>query len=382
MIRLGEKRRLTLEQAARWFLWLRDHDAEPGQVEVFQRWFNSSSRNRRAYEKVESLWQACNGIDACDLPWPTELELAHDQYDGSYAIPLPDNRNPLHGDSLLVNESSSEEFVLGNRPKFRGRWVQNWRMVASISVIAVLLTLAAPTMIDWATGSTPYFSTAVAQQRTEVLQDGSVITLGGATQVAIRFSRDARLVALEKGEAFFQVAQDTQRPFSVLIGDSEVRAIGTAFNINRRDNNITVSVIHGTVDVSRQGGEIDLDAGDVAISQLQQRLEQGQELVISQEGTVRRDNTADVFERAVAWREGRLAYINERLEYVLQDINRYSAQKIVIGDWELGDLRYTGTVFSNDVEAWLKGLERAFTLRTLEVDGRMVLVRENLSEKT
>ncbi len=383
MIGISEKRRLTLEQAARWFLWLRDNKADPREMEVFQRWRQSSGRNRRAYEKVESLWQSCNGVDVNDLPWPTELEIEQDSYDGSYALPLPSSSNPLQGDSLLIGASSAEEFVLGGGRNTPRRWTRNWRAAASFCLVAVLLTLSMPRLMDWATmDSTPYFSTAVAQQRTEVLQDGSVLTMGGATQVSIEFSANKRVVVLEKGEAYFEVSKDSQRPFSVVVGNSEVRAIGTAFNINRRFDEVTVSVIQGTVDVSQKHQSLETEANKVTDSVLNQRLSEGQELVLNREGHIQLTESSATLERALAWREGRLAYVNARLDHVLQDINRYSVQKIVIGDWELGELRYTGTVFSQDIKAWLKGLEQAFELRTLEVDERTVLVRDSTSKRT
>ncbi|MBN1378616.1 MAG: FecR domain-containing protein [Gammaproteobacteria bacterium] len=371
MIGTSEKRRLTFEQAARWFLWLRDHKADPAKVDVFQRWCSSSVRNRRAYEKVEHLWQACNGIDPLDLPWPTELELEQDQYDGSYALPLPNRAG-----AFVLGQSSTHS--LAQQFRLNRQWL-NWRMAASVCVTALLIAFTVPKMVEWATGSSPHFATTVAQQRVEVLKDGSIITLGGATRLSVQYNAEERLVVLEQGEAFFEVAKDKDRPFTVLVGNSEVRAVGTAFNINRRVDAVTVSVVEGMVDVSKN-----ITADSVKVKNIEigkpglrhERLSKGQELVFSREGELWQARQDNSLERATAWREGRLAYVNERLDQVLQDINRYSPQKVVIGDWELGNLRYTGTVFSKDIGSWLKGLEQAFALRTLTVDDRKVLVKD------
>ena len=383
MIGTSEKRRLTFEQAARWFLWLRDHKADPAKVEVFQRWCNNSGQNRRAYEKVEHLWQACNGVDPLDLPWPTELELAQDEYDGSYSLPLPAQGG---GAGVL----SGNNFVLDRKSKAKSRFLVSWRAAAAVCLTAVLLAFTAPKLMEWAGRPTPYYSTDVAQQRVETLSDGSVITLGGATRLSVQYSRDLRRVVLEQGEAYFEVAKDSTRPFVVRVADSEVRAVGTAFNIVRRDDAATVSVIEGVVDVTQsgtvpaqpaaaQGGQTQ---SQTAASNRQERLTRGQELTFSRDGDTWKTKQHGNLDRATGWRDGRLAYIDERLDRVLQDINRYSPQKIVIGDWELGDLRYTGTVFSKDVTSWLQGLEQAFALRVLTVDDRTVLVKNTTSKKS
>jgi transmembrane sensor len=274
----------------------------------------------------------------------------------------------------------TDEFVLGNRPVTRQHRFLGWRAAASVCVVAVLLALSAPKIMELATES-PSILTAVAQQKVEILEDGSVVTLGGATQLSVQYRRDRRLVVLERGEAFFEVTKDSERPFAVQVGNSEVLAVGTAFNINRRDDAVTVSVVEGVVDVSQRGVvSTEETAWESAAAELsgerRERLIKGQELIFSRGGDIWQANPDSSLERATAWREGRLAYVNERLDRVLQDVNRYSPQKVMIGDWELGDLRYTGTVFSTDIKSWLEGLEQAFALRTVVVDERTVLVRD------
>jgi transmembrane sensor len=373
MIGTNEKHRLVFEQAARWFLWLRDHKADPDKMEVFQRW-RSSGKNRRAYEEVENLWQACNGIDSLDLPWPTEFELEQDRYDGSYALPLP--AGTVAGGELLTNH-----FILGKRTLWRRHRTLNWRVAASVCVVAVAMALTAPRIIELATESSPVLLTAVAQQRVEVLEDGSIVTLGGATQLSVHYNRETRRVTLEQGEAYFEVSKNSERPFIVKVGNSEVHAVGTAFNVNRRDDAVTVSVVEGVVEVNRKNTVSATDilagqAGGDSSNERQARLVKGQELVFSRAGDIWQAVPESSLERAIAWREGRLAYVNERLDRVVQDVNRYSLQKIVIGDWELGDLRFTGTVFNKDIQSWLEGLQQAFMLRIVVVDERTVLVKD------
>src|SRR5690606_36086136 len=92
-------------------------------------------------------------------------------------------------------------------------------------------------------------------------------------------------------------------------------------------------------------------------------------------GKWRTVSNGNLLERATAWREGRLAYVNERLDAVLQDINRYTHRKLVLGDKSLASLTYTGTVFSGDIGEWVQGLQRAFPIKVIETDKQILLLK-------
>lgn len=374
MSRQPDNDKLILEQAARWHLWLRDNRAAPETVDVFQRWCASSRKHRLAYERVEALWQRSDGIDPLDLPWPTEVELSLDQYDGTYPLPLPEHRNPLLTDSGRP-DTSAGRFVLGSSPPTRSpRLAGWWRMAASVAAVALVAGLAGPVALNRLYGPEQSgYATTVAQQTMVRLEDGSAVTLGGHTRLSVQFDDHERRVILEQGEAYFDVAKDASRPFTVQIADSRVRAVGTAFNINRRSDAVTVSVVEGVVDVTRSA---DKPSAARDTRPRSARLQKGQQLVYDRSGALWDTRDRVSLERVTAWREGRLAFVNERLDLVVQDVNRYSERKLVIGDGDLAELRFTGTVFSSEVNDWLEGLEQAFDIRSLEVDGNIVLLKK------
>lgn len=79
---------------------------------------------------------------------------------------------------------------------------------------------------------------AVASPERQILPDGSVIELIQGARVSIDFSGPLRRVVLEQGKAHFQVAKDPQRPFVVAAASVHVRAIGTAFVVDRSESRI------------------------------------------------------------------------------------------------------------------------------------------------
>ncbi len=362
----------ALEQAIRWFTWLRDNKVDPECMDVFLKWRASSIDNQQAYEKIEELWKNYDSIDVLDLPWPSEVELRHDQYDGSNPLPLPEHKNPLLDDLVDVISQDSGDFILGELKQVdSGRNTSKWWLSAAavFVILAVGLGFVTPALLDRFEDQRLVYVTAVAKQRVERLEDGSVVTLGGSSEIVVAFNRDQRSITLQKGEAFFEVAKDPTRPFVVNIGDGKVQAIGTSFNINRRQNSVTVSVIEGQVEVSHEIVTQKPNEHEV----LRKQLMQGDQLVY--------DKTTNVWlagqstlDRAKFWRDGRLAYINERLDAVLQDVNRYSARKLFIGDAALAELRYTGTFFQAGVEEWLQALQDTFQIKVLELDDRIILL--------
>jgi transmembrane sensor len=72
---------------------------------------------------------------------------------------------------------------------------------------------------------------------------------------------------------------------------------------------------------------------------------------------------------ATAWRSGVLKFVDEPLQNVVADLNRYTERKIIIGDPSLNALPYTGTVFAERIDQWLLAVQDAFPLY-VEESGR------------
>ena len=93
--------------------------------------------------------------------------------------------------------------------------------------------------------------TRVGEQKTIDLRDGSAITLNTGTQLVVDFTEQSRTILLERGETYFQVAEDPARPFTVELGVRSLTAIGTAFNVRKHPEHYQLAVFEGTVAVHR-----------------------------------------------------------------------------------------------------------------------------------
>ena len=98
------------------------------------------------------------------------------------------------------------------------------------------------------------YSTAKGENRTVLLDDGSVVYLNTRTTLSWQFDEDIRRVDLVEGEALFDVTPEVYRPFVVHAGAGVVRVLGTRFNVHRKNgSDVVVTVLEGRVRSRRHG---------------------------------------------------------------------------------------------------------------------------------
>lgn len=175
----------------------------------------------------------------------------------------------------------------------------------------------------------------------QTLPDGSLISLNTDSVVHVSFYQSERRVVLEKGEAFFQVRSEPDRPFNVDAGQAVIRVTGTRFNVRRETD---------TVDVAVDSGSVRVESGPWWNSTNYNLVgEQGVRLGSGQQASVQSRNMV----QALAWRQGRAIFDAEPLEHIVAELNRYKEPGIVLHSPSLRGLRVTGVFDVNDPQAFL-----------------------------
>jgi transmembrane sensor len=356
----AEKR---LDEATRWFVILQQPDLSPRALEAWKRW-ESITENRQLFDELERLWSALGEVEPPAMP--SLAATATDGYDGSESIATWNERTRAH---------TYERPAPVQRVESRRFWF--------VALAATVIICVAMGLLAWKHQQTSLqarvdvFETAVGQHKEIALNDGSHIQLGARSSVSVTMSEHFRTVVLNSGEALFTVAHDTSRPFNVLAGNGTITAVGTAFNVRRReDDHVVVTVTEGTVQITNTTDEnpMQRDATQISVSTPPLRLEHGNEISYGIDGSFSKPRRAD--DDTVTWRSGRLHYRQEPLRNVIPDINRYSHRPIVIGDRAAGELLFTGTVFERDVDEWIDNLESVYPFLEVTVtDADNVLVR-------
>lgn len=219
------------------------------------------------------------------------------------------------------------------------------------------------------------YSTAVGEIRSFELQDGSVIELNTRSRVKVHFSAERREIQLLDGEAMFKVARNPARPFLVHAGSAMIQAVGTEFNVYRRPQGTTVSVIEGVVRVSEADGLENASANAAGI----QTLAAGQEVRIAPDGHIKKLAVADTT-KVTAWRQRRLVFRGDQLADVAAEFNRYNrAMQIRVEGGPARSKQLAGIFDADDPDSLLLFLEGVGDL-TVERHGNEIVIRPRGSD--
>lgn len=302
------------EEAAAWVARLDGRAPAANELATFDEWIGRNPAHAAAYEDALRTWR----------------DLAAMRGSEQYR-------------ALLGKPTLRERMVSALHPQ---RWARFAFGAAAIAVIAwavvsfdALSFLHRPTQV----------ATQVAEVRETTLPDGTRVVLGAQSQLTFEVTEKVRRATVVGGDAYFAVTRDPARPFTVSIGDLQVRVVGTQFETRRRSDEVSVAVAEGLVEVSRS------DAAGAAV-----QLHPGEALTARNGGpsAVRAVETADI----ATWRSGRLVYDNAELRDVVADANRYARSRIVIADPQLASLRVTTSFRTSQVDGMIETLQVALPL--------------------
>lgn len=219
--------------------------------------------------------------------------------------------------------------------------------------------------------------TAVGEQKTISLKDGSVLHLNTDSHVEIDFQGKQRNIRLLNGEVHFEVAHDKTRPFVVAAGRNSVTAVGTAFNVELIGNdNLELLVTEGKVMVQDVNLPIPTDV-------LTKEIEEDHAIymVSGEKALFSRDVTASVttlsldqVQRALSWQQGMLVFEGEPLIEALAEVSRYTSVEFDISDEELKDIRVAGFFKVGDIDGLLHALNSNFNIDHTKLQDNTILL--------
>jgi transmembrane sensor len=207
------------------------------------------------------------------------------------------------------------------------------------------------------------FVTGVGERRTIALEDGSRIEMNAASRMTVRFERHARRVQLGDAQAFFDVAKDPSRPFLISAGDTQVRVVGTQFDVRHRDGQVAVNVQRGLVEVRP-----DLPHGAAPF-----RLRPGQGLSHREGQAADAHLSTIAVEEVAGWRQGRLIYRDQPLSQIAGDMNRLFPRPVKLGDSEAANMRLSGVLIVDEQDAMVDRLSHLLPVRTTTTKDAIVI---------
>jgi len=307
-------------QAIDWLLRIRSENCPETERPAFNTWLEESAGHRQAYETVLAQWEWMEPFKAMNFP---------------------------ARDAAL---------------RYRGKSPRRLFIYSAAATLLLALGLAAFMPNGWL-GIPHTYVAEKGDRQTVVLADGSRIELNTESEVRVHFNRWQRSVEIIKGEAFFTVNHDAERPFEVRAGSGRIRDIGTAFEVYIKPEHVIVAVQEGIVEVQASG---------------KRELTAGQQLAFSNSGEFQALQAQDVA-GLTAWRQGNLVFRDRRLDDVLAEVGRYHDTRIRLQNETLGKLRVSGTFHTAELGDTLNAIAAILPVNIDQVGEHEIVLKSATS---
>jgi transmembrane sensor len=366
------------QEACEWFVEFRSGDLDDAGRRRFDLWARKSPEHLAAYLEIAAIWSDGSALDP-DLKWDPKTLIAQAAADATNVVPLTDRSRTANASTVVSNTPSElapdKLDAQQSRPgKSSPRW---FRVAASIAAVGLIVG----TTIWYQNFRMPIYATTFGEQRSITLNDGSVIDINSHSKIRVRYSAQERVVDLLEGQALFHVAKNPTRPFLVSSATTQVRAVGTEFDVYQKHSGTVVSVVEGRVAVLLQsdaasGETIDLrqiTADHQDESGARQPGSRGNapiflaagEQVLVTTTAVQKANHPNIA-IATSWTQRQLEFDSASLSEVAEEFNRYNKRQLIIEDPTLYDFHISGVFSSSDPASLVRFLRERPGVRVTE----------------
>ena len=218
------------------------------------------------------------------------------------------------------------------------------------------------------TQESPIFNTLQIPRGGEyflTLADGTEVWLNAETEIRypVQFTGNKRVVYLD-GEAYFTVAPDKKKPFTVVSTHASVSVLGTQFNFRAYpdEQDVQTTLVSGSVIMQSE------------------KYKQQIKLVPGEQGVLEK-RSANLTKQEVntylytAWKDGRFAFRDARLEDLFNILARWYDLSVFYQSPEAKDIRFTGDLNkTDDFKSILKIIEQNERV-TFTVNQRTVFIQ-------
>lgn len=235
-----------------------------------------------------------------------------------------------------------------------------WRIAASLTALLIVAGL-------WWMPKTAIetYATEAGQKRTVILSDGSLVTLNGNSEVSFRANGSQREIHL-KGEAYFDIKHDEERPFYVTASTIEIKVLGTAFNVKayQADDEVATTLIRGKVEVKHVNAET---AQNEVIALLPN------EQAVFHKGLASLSRVNAELQNEAFWQKGNLIFEDEPIRDILPELEKWFHVKITV-DEQSKNCRFSMNVGEETLSEILRLFETTTNVRTVKKENEIRIV--------
>lgn len=298
---------------------------------ALDQWIGESAENRKYFQEQQNLW----------------------------------NLTEKHQKMLLIDEERAYQKIASQITVDKQikplQWLQRIAAVlfiplALVSALQYFKAEKAKTINNGRTQMATVYNTVetpLGMRSSLTLPDGTKVWLNAGSKISypVLFADDERKVALS-GEAYFEVKKDRDWPFIVNTKNMNVVVTGTSFNCNAYPENTQVQtvLVEGEVTLVNQSATelASMNPGELA--------------------TFDNDNqsitkTKTDLQKYIAWKNGKLMFRDDKMNKVVEKLERWYNVEFEIADKEIADYVYTATFIDESLDQVLKMLSLSAPIR-------------------
>lgn len=334
-------------KAAEWIIKLsEDPDNQELQTE-FDAWYDESDLNAQLYDDTVKAFDVLGESkpitrDQWDEPW---IDIKPASLPEPEIVPLS-----------TIPGSSSNGFTLS-------QLFVHWKLSFAFPVFTIMVVMFLVPIISLNLQAD--YSTGTAQRKTIVLDDGSQVTLYPESAISVEFNDLERQVRLIQGAAYFDIASNINRPFSVDAGGTKTTVLGTEFSVRLQDNGAVIAVAEGHVRVD--------DNSTTPI--INEELVVGDRLQVTWQDGAERDQVS--IDDIVAMREGELVARNMPISELVNILQTYHKGTILIKSSNFEGQMVTGLFNLNDPGRTLDTLANLYGAEISQITPWILLVTDS-----
>jgi len=338
-------RDITAEASA-WIAQLETGDLSEADLEALREWMLRSPRHAAEIRRLANLSMELNVL--------TEFSEALHEVRENYHPVLKSNRDrPIFGSFGVIG------------------------LVVVLTIVLSLVFYISNRKIEFE--SPVLVSTSIGDYRDIELSDGSLVKLNTNSQIEIAYNKQSRRVRLVKGEAYFDVLSNSDRPFLVYAGERAVRAVGTAFTVRLIGEEFGVTVEEGKVELAETRANIVTKSIHNSVDpdiqfESQVILNAGQSITVlpAQNEIPVTTMSKRQLQRKLSWKNGFHDFSNTPLEEVVKEISRYSPMQIEITDPAIRELKFGGIFRIGETQPLLDTIESEFGINVTYIDDKKI----------
>jgi transmembrane sensor len=378
------------EEACQWFIECRAGELADAARSEFDRWLRKSPEHLSAYLEIAAIWNEGPSLDPAG------------KYDADRLV-AEATQNQGNVVSLPPQAWAEEEHAV-SRIADSGEAPYRWPMVLAAAMATVAVGAGA---LIWSLAFPGKgYSTAIGEQRSIELTDGSTLELNSLTRVRVHYTKEERDVELLQGQALFTVAKDPARPFIVASGATRVRAVGTEFDVYKKHYDTVLTVVEGRVAVlagvstflGPRAPVVGPGQGQITGNPAATRstipstlpfpeseagregsilVSAGEQLTVTPRALQLAPH-ADIAS-ATAWTQRELIFHSASLTEVADEFNRYNDRKLIVTDSSLETFHISGVFSSTDPSSLIRFLQSRPGIRIVQTDGEIRVEKMSLS---